>query len=380
MTTLDDHNHRLEAGAPALFRLLSPLGRAAYFPPDIPFQAREAKDTSFNGTIGVFTDGHGHAVPLPSMASAFDLDAAELDAAFLYSPVLGFPEVRDAWQSWQRGEQGDTSPSADAETSRPAVVAGLTHGLSLIADLFGGPDRRLVVALPFWGNYRQVFTLRTGAELVTPPAYRDGRYDPSAVPSALAELPNGEPALALVNFPSNPGGYSPTVDERTVLRDGLIRAAEDRPLMVICDEAYSGLVFEDGVPNRSFFWDLVGAHEQLVPVKIDGATKEFAFFGGRTAFVTFGVDLDEGAAAAIENKMQCLSRGTIGSPSATAQRVLLRALRSDKTHDEVDAIRQVARERYDAIQPALASLDRSLLRPLPFNAGFFLLMELAPDL
>lgn len=385
MTTLDTHDRNLEEGAPTLHRLLSPLGREAYFPPDIPFQAREAAGTTYNGTIGVFTDGAGHAMPMPSMAELLAFDGEERDRAFLYSPVLGFPDLRDAWQTWQRTGQPDVPPAAGVVTTRPAVVGGLTHGLSLVADLFGGPKRPLVVAKPFWGNYRQIFALRTGAEMITPPAYRNGRFDPSALSEALAELPDDDPqsnhpALVLVNFPSNPGGYSPTAVERAELLDGLVRAAERRPLLVICDDAYGGLVFEEDVPNRSFFWELVGAHDNLVPVKIDGATKEFAFFGGRVAFLTFGLDLDAGATAALENKMQCLIRATIGSPSATSQRMLLATLRSGNALEEVQAIRRVARERYDAIQPAIEALDPDLLRPLPFNAGFFLLMQLAPGI
>ena len=380
MSGVDQINQVLENEAPALFKMLSPLGREAYFPPDIPFQAKEAAGTDFNGTIGVFTDGAGNAVPLPSMAAALDFEGQEQNRAFLYSPVLGIPAVRDAWQHWQRTGQTDLEPTADQVTAKPIVLGGLTHGLSMVADLFAGPGRHLVVGKPFWGNYRQVFRLRTGASMVEVDVYQDRRYAPSALVGALKQLPAGESALVIVNFPSNPGGYSPTVEERAELKAGLVEVAADRPLMVLCDDAYGGLVFADGVPNRSFFWDVLGAHENLVPVKVDGATKEFSFFGGRVAFLTFGLDLTEGATHAIENKIQCLSRATVGSPSATAQMILLRSLESGRTFDEVDAIRKVARERYDAVQPALAELDPSLLRPLPFNSGFFVLMELAEEL
>ena len=378
--SVDAINRALESGAPSLFKLLSKLGRDAYFPPDIPFQAKEAAKTSMNGTIGVFTDGHGNALPLPSMAAALDLDQAEQNRAFLYSPVIGFADVRRAWDQWQRTGQGSPAPSDDQKTTLPAVLGGLTHGLSIVADLFADEGQAVIVGKPFWGNYRVTFGLRRGADVREVTVYKDGRYDAHALIDALAEVPAGEPAIVLVNFPSNPGGYAPGVREREILRDGFIREAGKRPLMVLCDDAYAGLVFEPGVPNRSLFWDLVGVHENLVPAKIDGATKEFAFFGGRTAFLTFGLDLDDGATHALENKLQCLSRGTIGSPSATAQVVLARALASGQALEEVEAVRRVARERYDAVMPALAALDPDLLRPLPFNAGFFVLMQLAPGI
>lgn len=382
MSGLQQINDVLKSEAPGLFQLLSPLGREAFFPPDIPFQAKEAAGTELNGTIGVFTDGAGNALPLPSMESALDFEGEERNRAFLYSPVLGIPAVRDAWGRWQRDGQSDVPPGADQETTRPVVLAGLTHGLSMIADLFGGPGRHLVVGKPFWGNYRQIFGLRTGASLVEVEVYCDRRYTPSALIRALNDLPAGEPVLVMVNFPSNPGGYSPTVEQRRELKAGLMAAAEERPVLVLCDDAYAGLVFAEGVPNRSFFWDLVGPDRpaNLIPVKIDGATKEFAFFGGRVAFLTFGLKLSEPATEGLENKIQCLSRATLGSPSATAQMVLLRGLESGRALEEVTAIRNVARRRFDAVQPALAKLDPSLLRPLPFNSGFFVLMELPEEL
>lgn len=383
MNHVDEVNDLLAQHAPALHRLLSPLGRAAFFPPDIPFQAQEARGTRYNGTIGVFTDGAGHAMPLPSMAETARFEGADRDRAFLYSPVLGIADVRDAWRAWQRGGpeagQADFVPGDDLPSSRPVVTCGLSHGLSLMADLFGGPGRKLALTVPFWGNYRQTFSLRTGVELVTEPAYIDGVWDPAALGQALDRIPPDEPALALVNFPSNPGGYSPTEEQITVLAESLVRRAEQAPLLVICDDAYGGLVFEDGAPNRSIFWSLAGRHENLVPVKIDGATKEFALFGGRVGFVTFGTDLGE-AAPALDNKFASLIRSTVGSPVTLGQMMLLKTLQSGRAKAEVDDIRRVARERYDAVRPVLEGLDRSLLRPLPFNAGFFVLMELMVDL
>ena len=61
-------NEAIAAACPALFELLSPLGRRAFFPPDIPFQAAQARGKTYNGTIGQITDGYGQAVPVPALA------------------------------------------------------------------------------------------------------------------------------------------------------------------------------------------------------------------------------------------------------------------------------------------------------------------------
>ncbi len=373
--SVEQINRLLEQHAPALAACLSPLGRRLFYPADIPVQAAEAKHTTFNSTIGIFTDGRGGALPLPSMDAALQLPDGDRNRAFLYSPVTGFDDLRQSWRDWQR----QNAPADAGPATLPVVTVGLTHGLSMVADLFGG-EHVVAIPEPFWGNYRQTFTLRTGAKVVSVPAFDGGRYRPEAVAEALASQPPGRPAIAILNFPGNPGGYSPTVEERKQLRQSLLEIADNRPLIALCDDAYSGLVYEPEIPHHSFFWDITGAHEQLVAVKVDGATKELSFFGGRVGFLTFGLALDEEADDALTNKLKCLVRSTLGSPVASSQMIVLQALRDGRAHREVAEIRRIAEERYQAIQPSLAALDPALLRPLPFNAGFFALIELPPEL
>jgi aspartate/methionine/tyrosine aminotransferase len=145
---------------------------------------------------------------------------------------------------------------------------------------------------------------------------------------------------------------------------------------VICDDAYAGLVFEPDIPRESLFWELAGAHPNLVPVKVDGATKELSFFGGRVGFLTFAVEPESEAARALENKVKLLVRSGIGSPVAASQAVMLQALRRDGIETEVEEVRQLLEGRYRALKGALAEADRELLNPLPFNSGCFALVEL----
>jgi aspartate/methionine/tyrosine aminotransferase len=234
----------------------------------------------------------------------------------------------------------------------------------------------VAVAAPFWGNYRQTFALRHGARILSAPAYRDGRFAAHAWSEALAGLPAGEPALAILNLPSNPGGYSPNLRERETMVAGLFAEAERRPLLVICDDAYTGLVFEDDVPRASPFWDLVGLHPNLVPVKVDGATKEYSFFGGRVGFLTFACEPNSALAVALESKVKGLLRAVMGSPIATSQMLLLQALEAPDAEAQVEDVRLLLAERYRALQLALSRVDSRLLRPLPFNSGCFALVEL----
>ncbi len=168
--------------------------------------------------------------------------------------------------------------------------------------------------------------------------------------------------------------------ERQELIAGLLEEAGRRPLVVVCDDAYAGLVYEEGVPAGSLFWELAGRHPDLAPIKVDGATKEFSFFGGRVGFLTFALPPDGAAAAAVESKLKCLLRATVGSPVAASQAALLQALRDGEAGRQMAAVRERLERRYRVLAGALAGVDRELLRPLPFNSGCFALVELPEGL
>ena len=370
----EELNRELRREAPVLEAALSDLGREAAFPADIPQQSEEAGGSEINGTIGQVTDGAGAPLAPSSLRSVFDaLGERETDRAILYSKVGGDPELRRLWSERLAG-------AATVPFTLPQVTVGLTHGLAQLADLFAGPRRLVAVARPFWGNYRQTFELRRGARLVTGPAYRGGRFNPRAIVEALAGQAPARPALAILNFPSNPGGYSPTAEERRELLAALLEEADRRPLVVVLDDAYAGLVYEEGVPAGSLFWELAGRHPNLAPIKVDGATKELGFFGGRVGFLTFALPPDSAAARALESKLKCLLRATVGSPPAASQVALIEALGDGSTEGEIAGIRERLGARYRVLAAALARVDRRLIEPLPFNSGCFALVELREEL
>jgi aspartate/methionine/tyrosine aminotransferase len=310
-----------------------------------------------------------HALDL---AAAFgDLPPGDLEAALRESPVEGLPEIRRRWRERQRRGIPEGVPS-----SLPLVTAGLSHGLSLAADLFGGEGKAVAVPAPFWGNYRQAFGLRTGVKVLTAPAYENGRYNPRAIADALAGLPEGEPAVGILNIPSNPGGYTPDREERRATVESLLAEAGRRPLVIVCDDAYAGLVFEPEIPRESLFWDLAGAHPNLLALKVDGATKELSFFGGRLGFLTLGVEPESEVAREMEARVRMLVRTELGSPPAVSQVVALQALRSPTVEREVEAVRLLLESRYRALKGALAGVGSDLLTVLPFNSGCFALAEI----
>ncbi len=371
---LDQVNATIRAAAPSLFQHLSALGRRAVFPRGIPFQAAEAASAEINGTIGQITDGRGGTRPLPVVAEGLSsLDPDLQRHSLLYSPMAGLPELRELWRARQRREAPQDAPS-----SLPIVTVGLTHGLSIIADLFISPETVVVLPAPFWGNYKQIFGLRRGAAVVGFPAYDGDRFRAEGYAEALDELPRGA-AMVVLNFPSNPGGYSPSEAERAQIVEGLVAAAQKRRVLVLVDDAYHGLVYDAEIPRRSIFWDLLGKSEQLVPVKVCGTTKELVFFSGRVGFLTFACAPDSALAQALESKVKALIRSTVGSPVGPSQALALRALRHPELDAQTEAVRAELEARFLCLQQAYRQLNFRTLRLLPCNSGCFALFELQDD-
>jgi aspartate/methionine/tyrosine aminotransferase len=314
-------NAFLAEAAPAVWAVLSPLGRRALQPVHfLPLQTAEARGKPFNATIGQITDGHGTAVPLPAMAAALaGLDEAERSRAFLYSPVEGLPELRRAWRDWQRRGQPPELPSA-----LPIVTVGTAHARTLAAELFVDERRKVILPDSCREEDQALFALRLGAHPLPCACTHGGHFDPAAVSRHLADLPEGEPAVVLLEFPRGETGYMPVTRERSALCHALAAEAERRPLVVIVDDTWAGL----GTPSSSLFWGLTGRHPNLIPLKVDGADGQRGFPGGRIGFLTFPWEPDSDIARALESKTKMLLRAKVGSPPAMTQVLLLRALQA----------------------------------------------------
>ncbi|HET9211650.1 MAG TPA: aminotransferase class I/II-fold pyridoxal phosphate-dependent enzyme [Thermoanaerobaculia bacterium] len=314
-------NAFLQEAAPAVWAALSPLGRRALQPADfLPLQTAEARGKPFNATIGQITDGHGTAVPLPSMAAALaGLEAEERSRAFLYSPVEGLPELRRAWRDWQRRGVKPEIPS-----SLPMVTVGTAQARMLAAELFAGTGRRVILPHPGREGDRELFAERLKADPVPCACTEGGHFDPAAISRHLADLPEGEPAVVLLQFPREATGYTPVSREREALCSALTAQAERRPLVVIVDDTWEGL----GTPSASLFWSLAGRHPNLIPLKVDGADGQLGFPGGRVGFLTFPCEPESDLARSLESKTKMLLRAEVGSPPAVTQVILLRALRA----------------------------------------------------
>jgi len=195
--------------------------------------------------------------------------------------------------------------------------------------------------------------------------------DLDSIDRALSSARPG--ALLVLNFPSNPIGYSPTFSEARALVERV--AAHPHPLVVLTDDAYQGMVWEPGLLGGSLFPMLNReTPEHILPIKIDGATKELFFFGGRVGFLSFGCDAEPGAVL-VEKAHACI-RATISSGATLSQNLVLQALQDPALESQARELREQIRERYLRLKAAL--LDNGI-PSWPFNSAFFTLLPVQGD-
>jgi aspartate/methionine/tyrosine aminotransferase len=372
-------NDVLQSQAPETFALLSDLGKELFFPKGILSQSAEAKQKAHthNATIGMATEDGG-----PMHLACIQQYIPELDPSqtYPYAPGSGRPELRKAWQAKLLEEN---PMMREIKTSLPVVTQALTHGLSIVGDLF--IERGDVVILPahFWGNYKLTWCVRRGAVIRTFTTYTDaGGFNVDALREALAEVGRDKgKAIVVLNFPNNPTGYTPTVAEADAIADVLVQAAEaGTNVLAVTDDAYFGLTYEDGLCEESIFGRLVGKHPRLNAVKLCGPTKELYVWGFRVGFLTYGLgvaDPSDEVYEALVKKTMGIIRGTISNCSNLSQTLMVKALADPGLAAERKQKYELMAGRGRKCREVLADPKYADAWELyPFNSGYFLCLRL----
>ncbi len=356
-------------------RLLSEMGRRMYFPKGILTQSAEANERAsrYNATVGMSTvDG----VPMILDAVRAALPGLTPAEAVAYASTGGVQALRRRWKQ----ELARKNPSlAGKDYSLPVVVPGLTAAISYIADLFLEPGDTVVVPDLHWPNYRLIVEERKMAAGLVYPIFAGGGFNVAELEQKLREAGGRRgKAACILNFPNNPTGYSPTLAEAEAIVAALKRVADEgTDVLAICDDAYFGLQYEEGLLHESLFGRLASLHPSILAVKADGPTKEDYVWGFRTGFVTFASKgLDEARYEALNKKLYGVIRSSVSSSSAPAQYIFLKALDSPGYEDQKARYRAILAERYRQVRDFLAKAELpACLKPMPFNSGYFMSFE-----
>lgn len=354
---------------------LSALGRRLHLPQGLVVQAQEARERAhrYNATTGMAVSA-GQPLMLSSVAQ--DLPDLTPSESVAYAPAPGIAELRDMWREQILAK----NPSIDPRTiSRPIVVPGLTHGLSAVADLFVDSGDAVIIPELHWENYDLIFGVRHGARFHTYPLTDDrGGLNVDAIDGLMSGQPIGGKVTLLINFPNNPTGFCPTVEEISQLCGALESHARlGRRLLVVVDDAYFGLQYEPGLYVQSPAAAFASLHERILVAKVDGSTKEDLAWGLRVGFLTFlSVFLLPKHFTALEAKIVGGIRSLVSNSSRLSQTLMIRALKSPDYQRDKEAAFQVLERRYRRVREIVTKREGdSGVRVLPFNSGYFVTLD-----
>ena len=375
----EELNEIIIEGNEHIYEMLSDVGKNLFFPKGILSQGAEAKEKAhkFNATIGMATE-KGRTMHLPSVMAM--LNAIRPKEALTYAPSFGILPLRQTWQD----ELFRKNPSLKGkEVSLPVITNAITHGLSVVSDMWVDPEDTIILPDKMWGNYNLIFAVLRGARIVQYPLFDNrGKFNLQGFEACVeAETKSRKKIIPILNFPNNPTGYTVTPEDADAIVDILKNAARGGTnVLALTDDAYFGLFYEEDALKESIFTKLIGKDPRLLAIKLDGATKENFVWGLRVGFITYGASLtgeSRPVYEAMEKKTAGAVRGSISNASHLSQEIVLKSLQSKDFLAEKDAKFKIMQERAQEVKRVLSNPQyHDAWEPYPFNSGYFMCLRL----
>lgn len=357
---------------PVVLDLLSEKGKNIFFPSKgLVRQGLDAMGKKINASIGMAMEDDGSPLRLNAIDSKLNMPPEEV---YPYASSYGKSELRDIWKNIIR----EKNPSlGNHPATHPVVTNALTHGLSICGYLFVNEGDEIIMPDLFWGNYKLLFENGYGGKLTHFPLFRDKGFNTEGLKDKL-NAP-GEKKILLLNFPNNPTGYTPTVDEVKEITS-IIKSAADKgkKIVLLTDDAYFGLVYEEGIYRESIFTPMAALHENVLAVKVDGATKEDYAWGFRVGFITVSNKLmNDEMARCLEDKIAGAVRGNVSNCAHLSQSLLHAAYRSPDYKEDKERKFQLLKHRYTRVKEVLAEKysDSEFFDIVPNNSGYFMCLK-----
>ncbi len=365
-------NSTIEKNNSNVLKMLSEKGKNIFFPKlGILAQSAQAKGKSINATIGEAVEDDGSSMHLPEFDALVNMPVANI---FSYAPSFGKPELRALWkESIYR-----KNPSLNNTViSNPIATNGLTHGISMAGYMFANEGDTVLLSNHYWENYNLILENGYGAKVSTFELFENGGFNVTDFAKKLNEI-KGEKIVTLLNFPNNPAGYTPlTTEIKAIVAEIKKLADKGKKVVVLIDDAYFGLVYEENVFTESIFVELANLSENVLAVKLDGPTKEDYVWGFRVGFITYGIkggmpELYE----ALENKTAGALRGNISNISQLSQSLLHKVYTAPTYESSKKNKYAILKARYTILRDALSNPKyAAYFSPLPFNSGYFMCVE-----
>ncbi|MEM4161412.1 MAG: aminotransferase class I/II-fold pyridoxal phosphate-dependent enzyme [Thermoplasmata archaeon] len=160
-------------------------------------------------------------------------------------------------------------------------------------------------------------------------------------------------------------------------------AEKGNKIIVLIDDAYFGLVYEENIYPYSIFCLLADLHENVLAVKLDAPTKEDYVWGFRIGFITYGIkNGNYDIYQALEQKTAGAIRGSISNCSHLSQSLLLNAYNDSEYNNEKKKKYDKLKNRYNIVRKELNDHKeyKKYFNPMPFNSGYFMCINIIDEI
>jgi len=186
-----------------------------------------------------FTLGNPEIEPPPAVLAAarrvLDSDAPHLHA---YMPNAGHPRVREAVATRLRTDTG-----LPYTANHVLMTVGAGAALNTVLKALLDPGDEVLTVAPFFAEYT-FYAENHGGRLVVAAPNADLTPDIDALAAAITPRTR----VLLLNSPNNPSGVIYPKSTFVAIENLLARAP--RPIMLVSDEPYRALVFDDVAPPQ----------------------------------------------------------------------------------------------------------------------------------
>ncbi len=296
-----------------------------------------------------FPDYSGPSAVLEAAVRAIESGANQ------YPPGRGVPALRQAVAEHQR-HWYDIELDPDTQV---LVTVGATEAIAACVLALCETGDEVVVLDPTYDSYDATIALAGAVSRHVPLLPPDFALNEQALAAAFSERTR----LVLLNTPHNPTGRVLTNTEL----DAVARLAVEHDAIVVADEVYEHLVFDDagGSPGHGHvpISTLPGMAERTLT--ISSAGKTFSVTGWKVGWVSGPAAL-VGAVTTVKQFLTYVGSGPFQPAVATGLAL--------PDADFAAAAADLARRR-DVLQAGLAEVGFDVL---PTQAGYFLLADAAP--